>query len=381
MSCAELLFWGSFLFIAYTYLGYPLLLGGLSRVVARPVRKQVSDVLPSVSVVIAARNEEQNICRRLDNLLEQDYPPERLEIIVVSDGSTDRTNELVAAYASPRVRLVALTSGSGKAVAVNAGVVEAHGEIVVFADSRQRFAPDVVRRLTDNFSDPTIGCVSGELVFEASPGSGIQTEMGAYWQYEKWIRKQESATGSVVGVTGAIYAMRRSLYRPLPKGTILDDVVTPLNVIEQGYRCIFDGSALAFDPVSKDMAQEWSRKVRTMAGNWQMLGFSPRLLLPGANPVWLRFISHKICRLLVPFALLTLPVGAVSSEGFVYQGVFLVWLVVCIGALLGALSRRGRCFRLVSLFYFVAVMNVAACAGLVMWVRGQSNSVWKPAEN
>jgi poly-beta-1,6-N-acetyl-D-glucosamine synthase len=371
----KLLFWSSLTFILYTYLGYPLLLWLQTRIAGKEIQKQ--PITPFVSVVMSALNEEGRIGARLDNLLAQRYPAEQLEIIVVSDGSTDRTGEIVRTYADRNVRLLELPDRSGKAIAVNLGVSEARGEIIIFADARQRFEPDVISRLVANFSDASVGCASGELMFLENADSSIQAEMGAYWKYEKRIRKMESRSGSVVGATGAIYAMRRALYKPLPVGTLLDDVLTPLNVVMQGYRCIFDGSAVAYDAVSKDASQEWTRKVRTLAGNWQLLTLHPGLAVPILNPLWCRFMSHKIFRLLVPIALVVMLVSGLLVGRGIYQIATLAQLLFYSISLAGLLAPSARRVRLVNLVYFFVVMNAAALAGFWKWLTGQSGGSWK----
>lgn len=411
----KLVFWTSLLLVLYTYAGYPLLLralvraregkkthphpvppgtlgggcGGenpegdrhLRREGDRPLRSQspAGDVRqPSVSVVLAVRNEEARIAARLENLLAQEFDG-ALEIVVVSDGSTDATCDIVSSFAPRGVRLLKLGSPVGKAAAVNRGVARAGGGIVVFADARQRFERDAVARLAANFRDPSLGCVSGELVFLKDGTSAIQQEMGAYWRYEKSVRRLESRCGSVVGATGAIYAVRRALYRTLPAETLLDDVLTPLNVIEQGYRCRFDGTAVAYDVVSKDAGQEWTRKVRTLAGNWQLIALRPELLLPWANPCWWRLISHKLMRLVVPFLLIAMLASGALLSSPCYRTATIVQLAGYGTALAGLLIPPLRRFRLVKLGYFLLVMNAATVAGCWRWLTGGCASVWQPA--
>lgn len=373
----KLLFWLSFGFICYTYAGYPLLLWIQARLFSKEIRKK--PITPSVSVVMSALNEETRIAARIDNLLAQQYPAQLLEIIVVSDGSTDKTGEIVRSYADRNVRLLEMPERSGKALAVNLGVAEARGEIIVFADARQRFEPDVISQLAANFNDPSVGCVSGELMFMENADSDIQAEMGAYWKYEKWIRKMESKTGSVVGATGAIYAVRKDLYKPLTAGTLLDDVLTPLNVVMQEYRCVFDGSAVAYDAVSKDAAQEWTRKVRTLAGNWQLMSLNPKLGFPITNKLWWRFFSHKIARVLVPYALVGMFVSGLLAEQVIYRIAILAQILFYATALAGLVAPGTRKVRLVNLVYFFMVMNVAAVAGFWKWFTGKSGDSWKSA--
>jgi poly-beta-1,6-N-acetyl-D-glucosamine synthase len=369
------LFWVMFFFILYTYVGYPLLLWLVPRFKRLGVCKTVFK--PRVSIVLAVLNEESRIGARLENLLQQGYPPGKLEIIVVSDGSTDCTCAVVRSFGENGVKLVELASRQGKAVALNQGVALATGEIIVFADARQRFELDAVANLVANFSDPMVGCVSGELVLLSDSESQIKAEMGAYWRYEKWIRKMESLTGSVVGATGAIYAIRRELFRSLPAMTILDDVLTPLNVVCQGYRCLFDGRSVAYDTISLDAAQEWHRKVRTLAGNWQLLSLCPALLVPWLNPCWWRFLSHKIMRLIVPFALLLLFASGMMLHGGFYMAATAAQLLFYGMALAGCRVPAVRRVRIASFCYFFLVMNAAAVSGFWLWITGRSGAAWK----
>ena len=237
----EVIFILSLLFVFYTYLGYPVFLYCWSIIVKKNVNKRHNKPEPFVSVVIAAKNEEKNIKRRIKNLLDQNYPINKLEIIIVSDGSNDNTNIIVQdlikklsdtslLYGNNILKLIHYNSSHGKPYAINKGVKEAKGKIVVFTDCRQRFSKDAIKHLVANFNDKDVGCVSGELVFEKTPGSSIQAEMGVYWNFEKWLRKTESKTGSVLGATGAIYAIRRELFQPIPNSTLLDDVLIPLNI-------------------------------------------------------------------------------------------------------------------------------------------------------
>ena len=373
---AESLLWISILFVLYTYTGYPFLLKLLS--LFRPCAVTMGgEAIFSVSIVIAAFNEEKNIDRRLANILLQRYPQELLEIIVVSDGSSDATCNKLRACSHSNVRLVELERRSGKASAINAGIAEARGKIIVFTDARQEFEPDAISRLIANFNDPGVGCVSGELHFFQESGSTIRKEMGAYWKYEKWVRKMESSSGSVVGATGAIYAIRRELFEPLPVGTILDDVLIPLAIVQKGYRTVFEGAAAAFDSVSTDVGKEWQRKVRTLAGNWQLLTLNPDLCLPWRNRNWWRFISHKIMRLLVPFALISLFICSMVQSGWQYRVVTALQALCYVLALIGLCLPVSRGIRLINFCYFFLVMNAAAVAGLWIFLTGQCTTVWK----
>jgi biofilm PGA synthesis N-glycosyltransferase PgaC len=335
------LFWLSAFLIAYVYVGYPAVLALWARLVGRRSPSahagQPEPILPGVSIIVAARNEAARLPARLDNLLSLDYPPDRRQIIVVSDGSTDGTPEVLAAFGD-RIEVIALPPG-GKAAALNAGVAHARHDVLIFADARQTFAPDAVRALVAPLTDPRVGGVTGELVLgcESTGGRRKGTDrrgthasgwrgtdrrglverrghlasataegVGLYWRYEKTLRRLESAVGSTLGATGAIYALRRSLWRPLPEDALLDDVLAPMRAVLAGQRIVFDDRAMAFDHTPGDSSAESRRKIRTLAGNVQILWLEPRLLLPVVNPVWIQYVSHKVGRLLVPYALITL---------------------------------------------------------------------------
>lgn len=377
-----ILFWFSLLFIVYTYLGYPLILFVLSFIRRKQIYKKHSLDLPYVSIVIAAKNEEGLIAGRLKNLLQQDYPSKLLEIVVVSDNSTDDTalivERLAEATKTPKIILLHQDMGQGgKPAALNKGVLRAKGEVIVFADCRQRYSEEAIRQLIANFQDQTVGCVSGELLFVEDSESDIEVEMGAYWKYEKLIRKLESATGSVVGATGAIYAIRKNLFKPLPDETLLDDVLVPLNVAEQGMRVIFDGAATAFDTISNKIGNEWKRKTRTLAGNWQLLSLNTNLINPLSSPLWWRLFSHKISRLLVPFFLTILIVSSFQESGIFPRMVLWIQTIVYLSAVLGHFVPSVRKYIGLGLTYFFCVLNLAAFVGWCKWITGKTETGWK----
>jgi biofilm PGA synthesis N-glycosyltransferase PgaC len=339
----EALFWTAVIVTVYVYLGYPTLLAAWAAIAPKPVHR--SPVTPGVSIVIAARNEAANLRRRLDNLLDADYPRDRMQIVVVSDGSTDDTAGVLAEYRG-RVDAILLPP-SGKASAINAGVAAARNEVLVFADARQTFAPDALRALVAPLADPHVGGVSGELLLDCESGGGESTigeGVGAYWRYEKWLRRHESLVGSTLGSTGAIHALRRDLWRPLPTETILDDVLGPMQVVLSGARVVFEGDAKAYDTAAPVASAEFKRKTRTLAGNYQLLKLQPRLLVPFLNPVWLQFVSHKLGRLVVPYALCVMFIAsaALATDGLVYAAAFGAQVVFYGLAAYGAvLDKRG----------------------------------------
>ncbi len=373
------LFWISAAFVAYVYVGYPLALALLCKW-RRPRREldratrppsAVPHPQPTLSIVLAARNEGARLAARIDNLLSLDYPGVRRQVVVVSDGSTDETMDVLARY-GPEVLAVEVPAG-GKALALNAGVARATGDVVVFADARQLFAPDALRELTAPFADPHVGGVTGELLLDAeSPcrragsdrrtldaareidrrsgsdrrrtlRSTIADGVGLYWKYEKQLRRFEGLLDSTLGATGAIYAIRRELFTPLPADTILDDVLTPMRVVLQGYRVVFNERAKAFDRAATDADAEARRKIRTLAGNYQILALEPRLLSPRANRVWWQYLSHKLGRLAVPYALLALFAASVvlAASHVVYAVVLGAQVLFYLLAGCGALVELG----------------------------------------
>lgn len=340
----ELLFWIATLVVAYVYVGYPLLLAVWSRLAPRPIHPGSAE--PTISIIVAARNEASAIEARLANLCALDYPRDRVQIVIVSDGSRDDTPAILRRHAGV-VDAVFLPPG-GKARALNAGVAVARHEILVFADVRQRFAEDALRGLVAPLADPTVGGVSGELMLDcetsAESSSSIADGIGGYWRYEKWLRRHESLIGSTMGATGAIYALRRSLWRPLPDDTILDDVLAPMRAVLAASRVVFAADARAFDPAAPADV-ELRRKIRTLAGNYQILRLEPRLLIPFVNPVWVQYVSHKVGRLLVPYALgvLLIASGMLATRSLFYATAFMGQVGFYGLALYGAyLDRRDR---------------------------------------
>ncbi len=370
----ELLFWIACGVIAYVYVGYPALLAVWARIAPKPTLS--GPVTPAVSIVMAARNEAATLVRRIENLLALEYPSELVQIVIVSDGSTDDTTAILERYAD-RVDAVLLPPG-GKALALNAGVAAAEHGIIVFTDARQSFAADALRALLAPFADPQVGGVSGELLLDCESGgstSNIGEGVGAYWRYEKWLRRHESLIGSTLGATGAIYALRRSLWRPLPADTILDDVLAPMRAVLAGYRVIFESTARAYDRAAAADA-EFRRKTRTLAGNYQLLRLEPRLLLPIVNPVWCQFVSHKLGRLVVPWALGALLVAsAVLAPTSAFYAATLIGQLLLYSLALRAASSEQRTATVTRFAYTFVMMNAAAVTGLVAVTFGKR--VWR----
>jgi len=315
---AESVFWSSLIFVLYAYCGYPLVLLIWKSLASRPVHR--APYAPYVTLIIAAFNEKDRIRQKILNCLSLDYPKDKLQIIVSLDGPTDGTEMLALTFASQGVQLSYSPKHIGKAAAINNAVAKARGSLLVFADARQILDRAVIRELASNFSDLSVGAASGELVLSRSE-SGEAGGVGLYWRYELLIRKLESEIHSVVGATGALYAIRRDHFRELPADTLLDDVVIPMTIVLNGGRVVLDPKARAFDQPSRP-EKEFQRKVRTLAGNFQLLARMPQLMNPWRNPVFFQFVSHKVTRLLVPYLLIAMLVANL----FLLRGGYLVFL-------------------------------------------------------
>lgn len=371
------LFWSAIALVIYTYIGYPVQLWLTSRLLPKPVQRGVQT--PEVVMIVVGHNEAHRIEAKIRTCLNQDYPADKLSVLVVSDGSTDRTHDIVNGFNDARVQLLACPNRRGKAACLNDGVAHTQAPIIVFTDARQRLHPQAVAKLVANFADPSIGAVSGELEFEQDDGTPFAEGIGAYWLYEKFIRNREALTGSVVGVTGALYAIRRQCFNAIPAETILDDVAIPMLAAMQGWRISFESGAMAYDAPSSDAAKEKIRKVRTLAGNFQLISLFEGLLNPWRNPLWGRFVAHKMLRLACPVALLVAllshSVLAWAEPGFYRWS----WFVHMIGyiALLAALAipalQRNKILRLAVTF---AHLNVFVVLGFLSFMTQKQSHLW-----
>ena len=370
----SLVFWAAVVVVAYACVGYLGWLWLQAKLSPRPAMRGSAE--PGLSVVMVARNEERVLEAKLQNLLTMDYPPEKLQIVVVSDGSTDATEAILRQHScDPRIRVVLNQLPAGKALGLNDGMNFADGEIVVLTDARQYLEPAAFRFLVENFAAPEVGAVSGELMLGDPLTGETGRGMGLYWQLEKRVRELESATGSVVGATGAIYAVRRELVPQLPPDTILDDVFIPMQIARQGYRVLFDSRARAWDDPDLGSEREFRRKVRTLMGNYQLLQLLPWLLKP-ENPLLFKFLSHKVIRLVVPLALVVALASAWFATGTFYRVAFWTQLSVCALSLLGWTGwKLGPLNRLTDAAYTFAALNVAAVVAFVNFITGQK-AVW-----
>ena len=376
-----ILFYISLGVILYAYLGYPLLLMLWRLVGNKPVMKK--DILPAISVLISAHNEERHIEGKIRNLLEVDYPKDRMEIIVGCDGSTDRTPAIIERLAARNeIRSCVSVERIGKPAMLNRLAKEAGGEIYVFADARQRFDRRAIGELVRCFGDENVGCVSGELVIEDT-GEGSGRGVGLYWRYELWLRKMESDIGSMLGATGAIYAVRREFFHTLPEDVLLDDVFTPLNAIMAKKRAVLEPSARAFDVVSESTEREFTRKVRTLAGNFQIFSLFPEAFNPLRSPVAWQLFSHKFLRLTLSYFLVLFFISSVflAPAGLPYLGVLVLQVAFYGLAVAGYfLERPGIKIsgvpRLLYIPHEFCALNAAAVAALFKYVSGRADVRW-----
>lgn len=357
MTVAVALFLAGLGSAAYFLLGYPVALRLFGR--SRTLVQRRSGHLVPVSILMAVHNGAEFLDAKIRNLLSLDYPAELLQILVLSDGSTDETESLARGYSDRGVELMSLPRG-GKAAALNAGLEQATGEVVFFCDVRQQIEPEALRHLVANFADPQVGAVTGELrILKPDGAMGEQADMDLYWRYELWVRAKHSGIWSLFNTTGCLYAMRRALCRPLPPGTLGDDAVLPLGAYLQGYRIIFEPEAIAYDYATQS-GTDWKRRMRTLGGMWQTYRIYPRLLLP--HRMWLHFFSHKLGRLLLPWCLLMAAIASVFLPASPWKWAILAGeLALLAAALADPLVPRflpGK--RLFSVCRTFLVMNLAA---------------------
>jgi cellulose synthase/poly-beta-1,6-N-acetylglucosamine synthase-like glycosyltransferase len=380
-TLAVWIFWLSIAFLFYAYGGFALVVGLVGLVQRRGVRKL--PITPSVSLIIAAYNEEKVIADRLDNALAMDYPRERLQILVASDGSNDRTEDIVASYASKGVLLLSLPR-RGKIQTLNAAVARATGKILVFTDANIMCRPDTLRELVANFADPGVGGVAGHTAYTLDPDSE-SSSLGErlYWRYDTWLKKLESQTGSIVSAHGGLYAIRRVLFRPIPDGAVTDDFAISTSVVAQGYRLVFEPNALATEVAVPEAQREFRRRVRLMTRGLRGVFLRRRLLDPRKYGFYsVVLASHKLARRLVPVSLAILGVASLAawSQGPLYQAAVLAQAFFYGMASVGYLLRRSPIGRLRLLYipFYYCMANVACSVAWVHALRGRRIEVWQP---
>ena len=372
--------WAAAFVVGYVYVGYPILIGLLGWLMPKPVRQ--ADIEPTVTLLISAFNEEHILGEKLKNALELDYPKSKMEILVISDASTDRTDQIVRSFSDQGVALLRMEERGGKTLGLNAAMKVAKSDIVIFSDANIMYRIDTIRRLVQNFADVSVGCATGDSQYVDDPHSAAHAQENSYWGYERFIRSMESMVASTVGGDGAIFAIRRELYQPLSPETI-NDLVIPLQIVVKGYRAVFEPTAIGREPSAGDFRKEFRRKRRIVNRSWRGVMSVPGVLNPFrvgmfAWQVW----SHKVLRWLVlPFLLIGF-LGCLSAYelGTVYQ--IGVWggiasiLVATAGPFFP--SSLGGVSKLIQTVFYFYLVNLAAILGVAKALGGRVDRIWVP---
>jgi cellulose synthase/poly-beta-1,6-N-acetylglucosamine synthase-like glycosyltransferase len=378
---AEVVFWVAVGLMIYIYVGYPLLVRAWAAVAGRAVATAPT-VLP-VTIVVAAYNEERGIRTKLESLLAQDYPPEQLEILVASDGSTDDTDAVVHAFADPRVRLVRVEGRVGKTACQNRAVEAANGDIVVFTDATTAVDRGALRFVMNNFADPEVGCVAAQLVY-VGKGQNLTASGGtAYWSYEISLRAAESALGSLIGVSGCLYAVRRSAYKPI-QAELISDFVIAMRMRERGLRTVLEPEALCFEETLNCTSQELSMRVRVAIRSIAALAAERRFLNPWRYGVFaLQLLSHKLLRYASPFIWLVAMLACLPLLGRpLYLLAFVAQLMLLVAGAAGlGLHARGRSFGVLGKPYYFVLTNLASLIAVLRYLRGDRVRIWNPVRN
>jgi cellulose synthase/poly-beta-1,6-N-acetylglucosamine synthase-like glycosyltransferase len=375
-----LLFWLAALVLVYTFALYPMLIAAWARWRPQPVRRAHWE--PRVAFVVVMHNEAARVVPKLDTCLKQDYPAERLRVVIASDGSTDATNTLVREYPDARVALLAFAQRRGKAACLNDAVAACDEEVIVFTDARQQLNRGAVRSLVQMLADPRVGVVSGELMFASEGVKDFGQGVDAYWRYEKFIRKNEALVHSVPGATGALYALRRSAFRAIAPQTILDDVAIPMRACLDGLRVVFDDQAHAYDRASSVAAAERRRKVRTLAGNFQLMALMPRLLWPPSNPIFWQFLSHKVLRLAAPWAMAAMLAtsAALAADSAFFRLALIAQLLFYGLPLIGLAVPRLRAWKPVRIVQAFIALNWFALLGFFEFLTNRRAHLWQSTQ-
>lgn len=370
-------FWFSVLTVFYVYFGYPGAAWLLAR--ARGRDTHVAPLELRATVLIAAHNEARSIADTVRNKLSQDYPEKLLDVIVVSDGSTDGTDDIVREL-GPRVRLLRQEPRAGKTAALNQACIEADGEILVFSDANSMYASDAIRNLVGNFADPSVGYVTGKMVYVNPDGSLVGDGCSAYMKYENWLRRQESRLASVIGVDGGIDAIRKSLYQPM-RADQLPDFVLPLSVAERGYRVVYEPAALLREEALSTHDDEYRMRVRVSLRALWALWDMRRLLNPFRHGMLaFQLYSHKVLRYLsfLPLAGALVSSLLLAAQSGIYRVALMAQLLLLMLAWRGWLQRHGGSSKLVGFPYYFMLLNVASAHASLRFIRGERQATWAP---
>jgi cellulose synthase/poly-beta-1,6-N-acetylglucosamine synthase-like glycosyltransferase len=375
----QIIFWIAIAAIAYTYAGYPLLLILIGKFRAKPITRR--EVTPSVTVIIAAYNEERDLAGKLDNTLALDYPKDKLEIIVTSDCSTDRTDEIVGSFKSRGVRLHRQAERLGKTAAQNAAVEKASGEILLFSDATTHYRPDVLRMLAPSFADPSVGCVTGTVIYAHDADSSVSHGTRSYWSYEFLLKKHESAITSLIGVCGCMYAVRKSAYVPLYHEACSDFLVATM-MVRQGLRAVYEPEAVCVEAPNARAHKELAVRVRIITQTLADLWRNRDVLNPFVKGFYaVQLLSHKVMRYIVPLFLIAILMTSafLALHSAFFAVIFMAQVCFYLASAASTLLvRLGVNSRWLALPHYFVITNVACLIALFKLLRGERYIKWEP---
>ena len=375
------IFWLGLLLVAYSYLLYPALLAVITRL-SGPGQSRAEAIgdPPPIACIIAAFNEERHIVARIENLLTQSYPAAKIRIYVGSDGSTDCTGALIGRFADDRVHAFVFQHNRGKASVLNDLVAASSEPILVFTDANTMFEPDALNHLVRHFSDPDVGMTCGELKLDAAQGNNQDS---LYWRLEQWLKRCEARIGGLLGANGAIYALRRDLYRPLPADTITDDFCIAMQAAAEGRKLVYAPDAIAVEDTPNDIIDEYHRRVRIGIGNYQALFRHPEYLLSTNSATRFTYLSHKVLRWLTPHLLLSVLIASavLGQESPYYQAFFLLQVIGYLaGGLILYFGVDRKVPRAISVFLFFLALNWAFLVAFVRFLGGRYSGRWRTTD-
>ena len=375
----ELIFWVAVLAVAYTYAGYPVLLMLLSRFRGKPVLSR--EYTPSVTVIIAAYNEERDLAAKLENTLALDYPKSELEIIVTSDCSTDGTDEIARSFSTRGVRLHRQQERFGKTAAQNAAVEQARGEILIFSDATTHYRPDVLRMMIPAFADKSVGGVTGRVIYQEEADSSVGRGTQSYWNYEFFLKKHESNVCSLIGVCGCMYAIRKSAYVPLYNDACSDFIIAT-SLVEQGLRAVYVPEAVCIEEPNRQAKKELAARVRIISQTFSDLWRNRGMLNPFRSGIYaVQLWSHKVLRYVVPLFLILIFVASafLASRNVFYGVLFFAQIAFYLAAIISwVLEKAGLHFRLLALPQYFVITNLASLIAFVKFVSGETYTKWEP---
>lgn len=376
-SILQIVFWSSVALLAYVYAGYPLLVWIVSRLFPRPVARAGFE--PRVTVLITAYNEEQAIADKIRNTLAIDYPPEKLEILIASDGSTDRTEEIAGTF--PEVTVFRQEGRLGKTFTQNRAVERATGDVILFSDATTEYQPSVLRQLLPNFADPTVGCVAGKLVYVDDSSSSVGKGAKSYWNYETFLKEAESRACSLIGASGCLYAVRRSAYREMYPEACSDFLICTV-VYEQGLRSIYEPNAVCFEETNRRTDKEMKMRVRVISQTFTDLWRNRSMLNPFKSGFYaIELISHKLLRYAIPLILVVImgSSAALMRGSPFFEIVVLLQVAFYFVAALGLLiERAGARIGVFAIPHYFVLANVASVLGFYKFARGERYATWEP---